>query len=249
MNLNYNENDLNNFINNIYFDGISSNRGGMKTPDCFSLYFILKCINPETVIECGCFNNISTKVIQKTIKDVNIILSDPIEHKLEDFKGIDYSGKKFVDFKNIDLSMIKKETCLVIFDDHQNAAQRLIQCHEKGIKHILFNDNYPVNCGSHFSLEHLKNNDSRDIFNLNTQKKYSINKLEQIDLSKKDELLSLIKTYHIFPNIYKSKINLMEGIFDSDGYFDSYIEKEHIKYKKFWDEKNTYTWNTYVELY
>ena len=126
--LNYTENDFDEFIDNIYNTSISKNGGGMKSPDCFSLYVALIRLQPKTVIECGCWNNVSTNVIRNTLKNVDIIVSDPRKHKIENFKGTDYTGKKFVDFMDIDTTGLDPNETLVIFDDHQNAVQRLLQC-------------------------------------------------------------------------------------------------------------------------
>ena len=55
-----------------------------------------------------------------------------------------------------------------LVDDHQNMVERLKQSKQKNIKHILYNDNYRQHCGSHFTIEHLLNNDFRNI-NINVR--------------------------------------------------------------------------------
>lgn len=245
----FEQKDLDFFMENIYFPEISSNNGGMKTPDQFTFHLILKRINPKIVIECGSWNHISTKVARKTLPDAKIICSDPRKSKIPDnLEIVDYTGDKFIDFENIKLEEIRDDI-LVFFDDHQNQARRLIQCKEKGIKHIIFNDNWPVNIGSNFSLEHLYNNDKRNIFFLKNQLKYSINILEHIDIEKKNEILEMIDTYCIIDNIFDGRVRLKEGTPFTKGKFRKNDRDMIKKYRNFYQERATYCWNTYVKLF
>jgi hypothetical protein len=183
MNLKYTTEDLDDFMNNVYFDTLESNDGGMKISDSFSFYFLLKKLRPTIIIESGVWNGLSTKLIRKVLgSNCKIICLDPREIPEYGFKDVNintkyFTGKSFVDFKDLNLQEFIKdeETILCFFDDHQNSAQRLIQCIEKNVTHIFFNDNYPVNAGSHYSIQHLIDNDSRDCFNLSSQYYYSIN--------------------------------------------------------------------------
>ena len=85
-----------------------------------------------------------------------------------------FVGDKFVDFDKLDLSGFNREQMLCFFDDHQNAVQRVLQCIQKGVKHLFFNDNYPVGAGSHYTLQHLLLNDNRQVFDLHNQYPYSL---------------------------------------------------------------------------
>jgi hypothetical protein len=252
MNLTYSSNDFDFFLSNIFFPEMITNDGGMKINDMFSFYFLLKTLNPTTVIESGCWNGLSTKLIRKTLGDeCNILCIDPITSK--DFKDtntktIYLTGENFVDFNNLDVNNIQKNNTLCFFDDHQNSAQRVLQCIQKGFTHIFLNDNYPVNAGSHFSIQHLIDNDLREKFDLHNQYWYSINTLPQIDLTKKQEILNHIDTYIVFPNIFPSKIKLWEGIFDSIGFFNLEDKYNIEKYKIFYESRDNYSWNTYIKL-
>lgn len=254
MNYVYTKEDLDYFLSNIYFTEISANDGGMQINDMFSFYFLLKTLRPSTIIESGCWNGLSTKLIRRTLgKDCKIICLDPRDIPENGFHDdnpntIYFTGKLFNDFENLNIDNLNKQTTLCFFDDHQNSAQRLEQCIKKGFKHIFLNDNYPVNAGSHFTIQHLIDKDERKVFDINNQYNYSINVLPQIDLNRRDELLGYIVTYIVFPNIFLSKIVLYEGVFDSIGFLDINDKNNIEKYKLFYDSRDKYCWNTYICL-
>ena len=235
--MNFNDDDLDYFLENIYDNTFYNNRGGMASPDMFSLYYILKQINPKVVIESGVWNGLSTKLIRKTLgDDVIIICLDPrnIPHygyKDNNKNTIYYLGNNFKDFGNLDLTNYNNNDILCFFDDHQNAVNRLLQCKQKNIKHIFYNDNYPKNCGSHYTIQHLKSDDNR----------YNI-----YDNELKNNIINLITEEHIFPNIYPGKIKTGEGYFDCNSYYNNDINMD--KYDIFKKDYSKYRWNTYIKL-
>jgi hypothetical protein len=254
MNLIYSECDLDDFMQNIYEDSFETNDGGMKINDMFSFYFLLKKLNPATIIESGVWNGFSTKLIRKTLGEkCKIISLDPREIPENGYidKNINtryFTGKLFVDFKDLDLNEVNLETVLCFFDDHQNAAQRLLQCIEKKVTHVFFNDNYPINLGSHYTIQHLIENDLRDKFDLPSQYSYSINTFPQIHLNERPQIISKIKDYVVFPNIFSSNISLYEGTFFSIGFFDENDINSIQKYNVFYKNKQEYTRNTYLTI-
>lgn len=234
--MNYTNNDLDFFVQNIWDSTFSNNNGGMGAPDMFSLFFALKQIKPKIIIESGVWNGFSTKLIRKTCPNSVIISLDPRNIPSSGYKDsctntIYHLGNKFIDFSNLDLTQYNSDDIFCFFDCHQNAYTRLIQCYEKNIKHIFFNDNYPVNCGSHFTIEHLINDDNRHC---------SINNCE------KTKILNIIDIYHIYPNIYPGTIKTLEGVFDCKNYFNNFDNLD--KYGIFKTEREKYRWNTYIKL-
>lgn len=235
--MDFTENDLEYFVNNIYSNKFINNNGGMGAPDLFSLWFILNKYKPSIVIESGVWNGVSTNLIRKTLPNSKIICLDPRNIPINGFKDTNgnteyYLGNDFVDFKDLDLSNYNPNDILCFFDCHQNAYLRLIQCMSKKVNKIFFNDNYPVNCGGHYTIEHLKNDDNR---------------FYKLDDENKNEILNKINIYHIFPNIYPGTIKTGEGYFNCNSYFnnDNNIESLSI----FKHERNYYRWNTFIMLY
>lgn len=230
----YTKEDLENFCNNIWENNLSNNNGGMGAPDLFSFYFTLNKIKPKVVIESGVWNGISTKLIRKTCPDAIIICLDPREipyngYRDDNINTIYYLGNNFIDFKDINLDKYNKKDILCFFDCHQNAYLRLTQCIEKGITHIFLNDNYPVNCGSHFTIEHLIHNDKR----------YYI-----VNDENKNKMINGMEIYYIFPNIYPGLIKTGEGYFECK----SFLEDDENEFDIFKIEREKYRWNTYIKL-
>ena len=232
----YNENDLKLFVNDIYTSVFNDNKGGMGAPDLFTLWFILNKYKPKVVIESGVWNGISTLLIRKTLPDCKIICLDPRDVPKKGYKDNNintkyYLKKHFIDFKNLDVSNYNPDDILCFFDCHQNAYLRLLQCIRKNITKIFFNDNYPSNCGSHYTIEHLKNNDTR-FYSLSNDDKQS--------------LLKKIKLYHIFPNIYPGKIKTGEGLFECDSFFETNNDINYLTIFK--TQRECYRWNTFIML-
>ena len=238
---NYTEDDLKYFVNHIYSNNYKNNNGGMGAPDLFTLWYILNKYKPKIVIESGVWNGISTHLIRKTLPDSQIICIDP--RNVPSYGYIDnndkttyLTGNKFIDFGMLDVSTYNTDDILCFFDCHQNAYLRIMQCINKNIKKIFFNDNYPVNCGSHYTIEHLKHDDDRFFC---------------IDDSYKKDLINKIKIYHIFPNIFPGKIKTGEGYFSCNSFYKDTSDC-NIDYNNslsiLKEERNSYRWNTFVYL-
>ena len=236
IDLNFDESDLTLFVNTIWDDSFTENNGGMGAPDLFSLYFVLHKLKPKVVVESGVWNGISTKLIRKVLPEAIIICLDPREIPSGGFKDDNkntfyYLGNQFIDFKDFDLSSYSEKDIFCFFDCHQNAYLRLKQCFEKKISHVFFNDNYPVNCGSHFTIEHLIHNDNRHYM---------------VDDNSKKEIINAIELYKIFPNIYPGYIKTGEGMFSCNSYFTNYSGTS--LYEIFNIERIRYRWNTFIKL-
>ena len=192
----------------------TDNMGGMGLPDLYSFWYTLKTLKPELIIESGVWKGATTWIIRKTLPSAKIICLDVLnvngfidKSELTTY----YVGESFVDFSQLTMPSFDKDGTLVFFDDHQNAPERLIQAHNKGIKWCLFNDNYPQNCGSHMSISHVVQGDSR--FNTNMYV---------------EALNKFIEMMFIFPNIVGSEVRTMEGTFQTRSIFENESELKEI---------------------
>jgi len=121
---------------------IKNNKGGMLFPHMFALYFILKKIKPELIIESGIYKGQSTWLIEKTLPKSNIISIDTnLKSRIYISKKTHYSD---IDFKFQNFSNIPKNT-LVFFDDHVNHFERIKEALYFNIKNIVLEDNYKKN--------------------------------------------------------------------------------------------------------
>lgn len=238
--MNYSEKDLLHFRTHVWEPGFSKNGGGMGAPDLFSLYFVLNKLKPRIVIESGVWNGISTKLIRKVLPDATILCLDPRDIPATGFKDVHphthyYVGKHFVDFKDLNVQQYDPKDIFCFFDCHQNAYLRLLQCQDKKITKVLLNDNYPVKCGSHFTIEQLLHTDNRH---------YTVAETDRT------ALLQTLETYHIFPNVFPGNITTMEGSFPCASFWTRTQKSPTLSplLRIFQDERNTYRWNTFVQL-
>jgi hypothetical protein len=223
-------NNLKEFIGVYENRPIKTNTGGMGAPDMFSLWLTLKTLSPNMVIESGVWKGQSTWMIRQSLPNSVIHCLDPNPHQTYKDKDATYlTGGKFKDFSEINID--DPINTLVFFDDHINVLKRIKECYEKKCKYIFFNDNYPVNCGGHLTLQHILHKDKR--------------KPHQV--SEEDEKLisSIIEDYYIFPNILLKEVKTGEGMFPCKNIFD---EEEYDDLSIFKEEGNKYRWNTLVKL-
>ena len=255
----YNKNldyEFNNFIKLYSKRPIKNNLHGIRINHAFAIYFILKKIQPKFVIESGIYKGQSTWLIEKTLPQTKILSIDlNLNNRIYISKKAKYSK---IDFKNQNFERIPKKT-IAFFDDHQPHIERIMQCKNFKIKHIIFEDNYIKNRGDFYTLNHLINN---------------------LNFIHKPGKLSLIKTFFIFLKIILKKIinqnyivnmdiinyRIRDRIFSKN--FKNYIKnnieqiytfpriklinknkkiKKHIL-KNYYDEINFYNYITYVKL-
>ena len=135
----------------IYADRpIKDNKGGMKAPHMFALWFMAKKINPDLIVESGIYKGQSTWLLEKACPEAKLVSIDlNLRYREYISEHVTYSDKDFVEQDWSEIS----DRSLVFFDDHQNAYKRLQQCKWFGFKHIIFEDNYPILQGDCYSLK------------------------------------------------------------------------------------------------
>lgn len=201
---------------------IQNNDGGVKSVGAFSLWFFLRRINPNLVIESGVWKGLTTWLIESSLPDANIICLDPHPEVRQ------YTSKKAIypsmDFADMDFGNENLSNALVFFDDHQNAYKRVLQAWEKGFKHLIFDDNYPGENGSHLTL----------------QSCLSLWKNEATHLQE------IIEKYEIFPPLYQydKPITAEKVLIDIPALNITYTPAFEILKQ----EMCTYRWMTYIKL-
>lgn len=129
---------------------IKNNDFGMRSPHMFAVWFIVRKLNPDIIIESGVWKGQGTWLLEMACPDAKLFSIDVNLSRRE------YFSKKAVyfeeDFSVQNWSEITDKT-LGFFDDHQNAYRRLQQCKWFGVKHIIFEDNYPATQGDCYSLK------------------------------------------------------------------------------------------------
>jgi hypothetical protein len=222
---------------------IKDNKGGMKFEHMFAVYYILKKINPDVVIESGVFKGQSTWLIEKTLPNSKIISIDIDLSKREYIsKKAKYSS---LDFEYQDFSELPPNT-LVFFDDHVNHVKRIQQAKYFNIKNIILEDNYRSNRGDFYTINHALNQNgfNHKIPKLSTMKTFFLFSKECIkkifynnyffssnimnfrvrdvvpNRNDKKNLLKIISVYYEFPPIKKITSKKLDISFEELGQYN-----------------------------
>ncbi|XP_010917582.1 uncharacterized protein [Elaeis guineensis] len=149
---------------------IKNNKFGMGFDHSFGLWFMVRWLKPDLMIESGAFKGHSTWVLRQAMPETWIISLSPRHPEKYLKKGPAYvdanctyfTGKDFLDFGSVNwASVIRKHgisdlsRVLVFFDDHQNELKRLKQALKAGFRHLIFEDNYDTGTGDHYSLRQI----------------------------------------------------------------------------------------------
>ena len=129
---------------------IKDNQDGMKAPHMFAVWFMVKKLSPDLIVESGVWKGQSTWLLEQACPNARLVSIDlNLNHRLYISDSAVYSDMDFSEQDWINVT----ENSLVFFDDHQNAYRRLQQCKWFGFKHIIFEDNYPISQGDSYSLK------------------------------------------------------------------------------------------------
>ena len=252
---------------------IKDNNGGMKAPHMFAVWFMLKKLNPDIVVESGVWKGQSTWLLRQACPNAKIISIDlnlEVREYVDD--TVTYSDK---DFSEHDWSAIT-ENSVVFFDDHQNAYKRIQQCKWFGFKHIIFEDNYPPSQGDCYSLKKafahagfepinsITATNEKSFFKRKFLKLVETVGITPITLTPQYESIKVlpnshdakmikknIEIYYEFPPVIKTEKTRWGDDWDDVNYPtpEPLFEKPELpKMQIFLDEAVYYTWICYVKL-
>ena len=213
---------------------IKENSGGTLSVNLFHLYYIIKKLKPTRIIESGVFKGQTTWLINELLPDTKIVSIEPF------LQQVTYQGKntKYIttDFLNISNDFIPREIAkdtLIIFDDHQDAYQRIMHAHKLGFKNFYFDDNYPEFSGKrHLSLAAVLSNKFEEGF--------------YIPSDAKENLENIIETYTILPPVlsYNEPVTMEKSYIKEEPIFD----KLNFQLQVFEKDMHNYRWHTFVTL-
>ena len=230
---------------------VQDNRGGMKSSHLFNTWYALKKIKPKLVIESGVWKGLGTWVIEKAVPNAKIISID-----------VDYSNLRFksanVTYLDRDIQThnwdkildelvpnVKRNEIVVFFDDHQDILDRIEFIHALGIKHILYEDNYPRLQGDVLSPKKILECQDYVIDKAGLRQ---LNKFSYFDY---DEFLNFIQIYQELPPIFKLETTRWGDRWNEVNYPTEEpllpIEKKD-EFDIFFEEAKYYTWICYIGL-
>lgn len=225
---------LEEFIELYHNRPIKDNSGGQKAAQLFYSWFVAKNMKPKYIVESGIFKGQGTWAFEMASPDSSIISIDPYMDKWGGYRS---SKVRYIkeDFSKIDWSFIEdKSHALCFFDDHQNAVQRLLDCHIRGFTTLMFEDNYPEGQGDCLSLKKVLESEEYKI---------------AIGTSVRSFLERVVNRYYEFPPIVKLEKTRWGTSWSehktNPPLFSSLLPASLQEYQEGMEQ---YTWINYVEL-
>jgi hypothetical protein len=238
---------------------IIDNQGGMKAPHMFATWFMLKQLQPETIIESGVWKGQSTWLLEKTLPNAQLHCIDvKLSHRQFISDKANYYQQ---DFSTVDWSEIRNpDNVLMFFDDHQNAFDRVKQARVFGFKQFIFEDNYPAIQGDCYSLKKAfmhagftPEKRKPDTFRAWAANILKPQKIKEVVPNSEDSdyLQSNLDVYYEFPPVYKSEKTRWNDNWDETHYPTPEAllnQNSETQYSLFLDECIYYTWICYAKL-
>lgn len=213
---------------------IKENSGGTLSVNLFHLYYIIKKLKPNRIIESGVFKGQTTWLINELLPDTKIVGIDPfLQQIIYEGKNTKYITTDFLKITNDFIPRSVAKDTLIIFDDHQDAYQRVMHAHKLGFKKFYFDDNYPEFRGRrHLSLAAVLDNKADEGFH--------------IPGDAKENLESIIETYNILPPVLPcdEPVTMEKSYIKETPIFDKLDNQLQV----FEKDLHNYRWHTFVTL-
>lgn len=232
---------------------VNDNEGGMKSPHLFNTWYALRQLKPKVVIESGVWKGLGTWIIEQAVPEAKIISIDiTFRHLVYKSDKALYLDKDMTsyDWQKLFSEMeenegITREDIVLFLDDHQNFLDRLEYVHSLGVKHILYEDNYPSTQGDTFSPKKILacRDYVMDYAGRREHHKYSYFDYQRFD--------DRVDVYQEMPPIYKIPTTRWGDAWDDDIYAspEPLLEMNTSdKYPVYLAEAPSYTWICYMGL-
>jgi hypothetical protein len=122
---------------------VTDNKGGSGFNDSLWIFVVARCLQPRLIVESGVFKGHTTWLLRQARPEAEIHCFDI------DLTGrLVYRDRDAVlhecDWIEAPFPKVDGQSSLAFFDDHINQAKRIREAHERGFRHLLFDDNFPV---------------------------------------------------------------------------------------------------------
>ncbi|MDB5104286.1 MAG: hypothetical protein JWP91_1975 [Fibrobacteres bacterium] len=208
--------------------------GSMGAVGLLGVWFMLRALKPHSILECGVNKGLTTWLMEKGSPGSALICMD------RDLSRLEYRAEKAeyaeVGFLEADL-VPEGDAPLAVFDDHADAIACVRKCLGLGIRHILFDDNYPEYRGSrHLSVAAcLNEKDPKGNDRFPEEKRFLMENLE---------------TYYVFPPVFEHSLPItIEGsLIQEPSLLGRFEARRHQEYLVLHQEMPAYRWLTYLKL-
>jgi hypothetical protein len=127
----------------IYFKSpITMNIYGANFPSGVNLFLMARCLAPSLIVESGVYKGQSSYFLASACPRARVHAFDPnLQELCHRTPGVTYYEH---DWANSEVKCDPVGTGLCFFDDHQNQAKRVIQAHQRGFRHLIVDDSWPI---------------------------------------------------------------------------------------------------------
>lgn len=211
---------------------IIDNSGGTNSSHLFPTFVYCKEKKPKLIIESGIWKGQGTWLFEKA-SNAKIISFDINLNNLQYRSDRATYLQQDIMTSNIDdyIKDYHPDDILIFLDDHQDFNKRLGFFLDKGIKHIIYEDNYPPEHGDCLSVKKIISGD------------------RQIEESNREKIIDCIEHYEESPPLFDSEKNR----FGESWYL--YETRKPLldcdlkeKYLQFYNDRLGYTWLAYIRL-
>jgi hypothetical protein len=223
---------------------IQNNAGGMGSAHMLPTYVYCKEMKPKLIIESGIWMGQGTWLLENA-SNAKIVSLDITLSRLQ-YRSPDVTYFEN-DIMDIDIDSILEgydmDDVMVFLDDHQDFDKRLDFFLDKGIKHIIYEDNYPTDQGDCLSVKKIMSGVDYVIDAGGNRSSLTM------DSQYRKEVLDSIDYYEEFSPIFDNTTNRWGGHWSNYDTPPSLMsESDDGKYDEFYDERMGYTWISYVRL-
>ncbi len=121
---------------------VTMNVYGANFPSGVNLFLMARCLAPGLIVESGVYKGQSSYILASACRRAEVHAFDvnlkELSHRTP---GVTYHE---YDWMNAQIKCDPSSVGLCFFDDHQNQALRIIQAHERGFKHVIVDDSWPI---------------------------------------------------------------------------------------------------------
>jgi len=206
---------------------IEDNLGGMKAPQMFAAWFMVKKLQPKWIIESGVWYGQGTWFFEQASPSSSLLCIEPnlprIKYQTQNAKytTTDFSRIKWEQY-------VQPEETLCFFDDHQNAVSRVKVASPQRFKHLMFEDNYPVTQGDCVSLKTALEESKEDA----------------------DVVKDYLESYYEFPPVVKGEKTRWGDDWTDELYptHTPLLTEYTEEHKDYFDGYENYTWICYARI-
>ena len=121
---------------------ITRNFYGANFPSGLNLFCLARHLMPTTIVESGVYKGQSSYLLASACPGAMVLAFDPsLAEVAYRAPGVVFHAN---DWMSTEIKCQPNSRDLCFFDDHQNQALRIVQAHERGFRHILFDDSWPI---------------------------------------------------------------------------------------------------------